>query len=163
MHKTHNGFRQGILEFGFDIETFVNDTNFFFKLSAARRQDYKLMEIFTEIESKYMLKHVSSRWLSIKRPLLRALEQWENQNEYFLKFLPKQSNFDKNIKNSARYKRIVEFLKHPTSKASLCFLAFIAHEFEEYLIEMQANEPMIHVMYKKISSLIYNWMKKFLT
>ena len=163
LHKTHNGFRQGILEFGFDIETFVNDTNFFLKLSAARRQDYKLMEIFTEIESKYMLKHVSSRWLSIKRPLLRALEQWENQNEYFLKFLPKQSNFDKNIKNSARYKRIVEFLKHPTSKASLCFLAFIAHEFEEYLIEMQANEPLIHVMYEKMSSLIYNLMKKFLT
>ena len=163
LHKTHNGFRKGVLAFGFDIETFVNDTNFFFKLSAARRQDYKLMEIFTDIEAKYVMKHIASRWLSIKRPVLRILDQWDNLNEYFLIFLPKQSNFQSQIKVTARYKRIVEFLKHPTSKASLCFIAFIAHEFEEYLTQMQADEPMIHTMYEKMSSLVYNLMKKFLT
>ena len=29
LHQTHNAFRKGILDFGFDIETFVNDANFF--------------------------------------------------------------------------------------------------------------------------------------
>ena len=55
---------------------------FFFKLSAARMHDYKLMEVFTEIEAKYVLRHISSQWLSIKKPL-RILDQWENQDEYF--------------------------------------------------------------------------------
>ena len=31
-----------------------------------------------------------------------------------------------------RYQRIVDFMKHPTSKASLCFIAFIANEFEDF-------------------------------
>ena len=94
LHQTHNAFRKGVLDFGFDMENFVNDTNFFFKLSAARRQDYKLMEVFTEIESKYMMRHVSGRWLSIKRPALRILDQWDNLSEYFLTYLPKQDNFN---------------------------------------------------------------------
>ena len=83
LYKTHNAFRKGVLDFGLDLETFVNDTNFFFKLFAARMHDYKLMEVFTEIEAKYVLRHISSRWLSIKKPL-RILDQWENQDEYFL-------------------------------------------------------------------------------
>ena len=110
------------------------------------------MEVFTDIEAKYVLKHVSSHWLSIKRPVLRILEQWDNLNEYFLKYLPQQTNFESKIKVTACYKRIVEFLKNCTSKASLCFIAFIAYEFEEYLIEMQTSEPMIHTMYENISS-----------
>ena len=118
--------------------------------------------MFTDIEAKYVLKHIAARWLSIKRPVLRILNQYGNITEYFLTFLPKQSNFSSKIKNTNRYKRIVVFLNHPTSKASLCFIAFIAYEFEEYLTTMQSNEPMIHTMYEKMSSLIYNLMKKFL-
>ena len=45
LHQTHNAFRKGILSFGFEFETFINDTSYFFKLSAARRQDYELMHL----------------------------------------------------------------------------------------------------------------------
>ena len=55
LHQTHNGFRQGVLDFGFDIENFVYDTNYLFKSSAARRKDYKIMQFFTDIEAKYSL------------------------------------------------------------------------------------------------------------
>ena len=53
-------------------------------------------------------------------------------------------------------------MKHPTSKASLCFIAFIANEFEDSLIQMQSNEPMIHIIYEKMSSLVFNIMKRFI-
>ncbi|CAL4218681.1 unnamed protein product, partial [Meganyctiphanes norvegica] len=162
LHITHNGFRKGITEFGFDFETFVCDINYFFKSSAARRQDYKLMEIFTEIEAKYALKHTRVRWLSMKHPILRILEQWENLKEYFLNFLPKSDNFSSKIKPTPRYKRILEFLKSATSKAELCFIAFVSHEFEEFLSKMQANEPMIHCIYENMSLLLFNIMN-FLT
>ena len=76
IHITNNGFRKGVTEFGFDVETFVNDISLYFKMSAAQRQDYKLMEMFTEIEAKYALKHTIVRWLSLKNPILRILEQW---------------------------------------------------------------------------------------
>ena len=93
IHITNNSFRKGVTEFGFDVETFVNEISFYFKMSAARRQDYKLMEMFTEIEAKYDLKHTIVRWLILKNPILRILEQWGNLDEYFLKYLPKQDNF----------------------------------------------------------------------
>ena len=161
LHITHNGVREGIKAFGFDIEIFVNDVCFFFKLSAARRQDYKLTELFTEIETQYFLKHSSCRWLSMKKPVLRMLDQWENLVEYFLKFLPKQDNFSKQIKATQRYKRIVRFLKSQTSKAELCFIAYIAYSFEEYLCKMQSSHPMIHCLYEQISSLMFKFMKNF--
>ena len=50
-------------------------------------------------------------------------------------------------------------MKHPTSKASLCFIAFMANEFEDS--SMQSNEPMIHIIYEKMSSLVFNLMKRF--
>ena len=46
------------------------------------------------------------------------------------------------------------------SKAGVCFIAFIANDFEEYLVQMQTNEPMVHIMYEKMSSLVFNLMKK---
>ena len=118
------------------------------------------MQLSTDIEAKYALRHVASRWLSIKRPLLRVLEQWENLDEYFCNFLPNQSLFQTQVKNTNRYKKIIEFIKHPTSKAGVCFIAFIANDFEEYLVQMQTNEPMVHIMYEKMSSLVFNLMKK---
>ena len=60
LHQTHNAFRKGILEFGFDMETFIKYTSYFFKLSAARREDYKLMQVITEIETKFALRHIKS-------------------------------------------------------------------------------------------------------
>ena len=163
IHITNNGFRKGVTEFGFDVETFVNDISFYFKMSAARRQDYKLMEMFTLIEAKYTLKHTIVRWLSLKNPVLRILEQWGNVDEYFLKYLPKQDNFISKIKPSPRYKRIIDFLKNPIPKAELCFIACVAHDFEDFILTMQTSEPMIHCIYEKISSLIFNLMKKFVS
>ena len=81
----------------------MHDTNYFFKLSAARREDYKLMQLITEIEAKFALRHVIARWLSMKYPVLCLLEQWENINEYFFKYIPRTDNYKKLIKTNSRY------------------------------------------------------------
>ena len=154
-------FRKAILIYGLDIETFINDTSYFLKSSSARREDYAFMEIITDIEAKYALRHICVRWLSMKKPILRLLQQWENILEYFFKFIPKEDDYKKVIKSSNRYKRIIGFLKDPTSKAGLCFIAFVSCDFEDYLTRMQTNEPMIHCMYEMMSSLLFNLMKKF--
>merc|ERR1712055_434294 len=70
--------------------------------------------------------------------------------------------FFSQIKTTNCYQRIIDFMKHQTFKASLCFIAFIANEFEDHLIQIQSNEPIIHIMYEKMSSLVFNLMKKFI-
>ena len=135
----------------------------FFKLSAARRGYYKLMQMITEIEAKFALRHVIGMWLAIKYPVLCLPEQWENINEYFFKYIPTTDNYKKLIKTNARYERIITFLRKSTSKADLCFIAFVSHDFEEFLTKMQSNKPMVHLMFEMMSSLLYNLMKRFVS
>ena len=61
-----------------------------------------------EVVGKHAKKHCSTRWLSLKFLAVWLLEQWENLTEYFFKFLPKQNNFKGTIKETSRYKRIIE-------------------------------------------------------
>ena len=41
LHIIHNSFSKGVISFKFDVDQFVHDFNFFFKLSATWHADYK--------------------------------------------------------------------------------------------------------------------------
>ena len=92
LHIANNAFKTILkkLKPVIDLDQVATGLYFFFKRSAARREDYKLVETITEITTHYMKKHVESRWLSIDRSLVRILEQMENLKEYFLNEIPKQ-------------------------------------------------------------------------
>ena len=108
LHKVHNAFRKGIEEMDFDIDVFVTDVSAFFKQSAARREDYLMMQTFTDLEPHFAVKHVTSRWLSLRKACLRILEQYSNLKQYFTVFIPLQANFKREVKNTNRYQRIVK-------------------------------------------------------
>lgn len=161
LHKVHNAFRKGLNACEFDLETFIFDISFFFKRSACRREDYKTMELVTELESRFVLKHISSRWLSIRKACLRLLEQWTNLEEYFLKFLPTQEGMGNDL-HSLRYKRITEVLRDPMQKASFCFVVYASYEFESFLRRFQRDEPMVHLLYDSLLSLLRTLMSNFI-
>ena len=50
-----------MVEFDLDIESLVHDPHHLLKTSAARREDYRMMQLVTEIETMFALKHVHSR------------------------------------------------------------------------------------------------------
>ena len=55
-----------------------------------------------------MLKHISTRWISIQDVLIRVLEQFSNLKHYFLEVLPTQKGFNgkSGIGSTERYIRI---------------------------------------------------------
>lgn len=161
LHKVHNAFRKGMNACDFDFESFIFDVAFFFKRSACRREDYKTVEMITNLETRFALKHVSSRWLSMRKVCLRILEQWPNLVEYFLTFLPSQENTG-NEMSTSRYQRIVEVLTNPLHKATFCFVVFVSQEFEYFLKTFQRNELMIHLLYDAMLSLLRSLMTKFM-
>ena len=59
---------------------------------------------------------------------LRLLEQWPNLKEYFLNFLPKQSNFKSEIAKIYRYIRIKKAVEEPLTEVYVSFCAFTAHD-----------------------------------
>ena len=89
------------------------------------------------------------------------LEQWDNLNKYFLNFIPKQKTFKYTIKETKRYKHIVEMLKAPMTQRSLAFCAFASQDFETFLLKFQYEQPMIHMLYTSMEELLSNLMQKF--
>ena len=112
LHNVHNAFEHGLKFLNFHVEPFIVDINSFFKLSSARRGDFRALEEVTELPAHFTIKHSSTRWVTLKKVAVRLLEQWKNLTEYFLVYLRKQSNFkEKNgIKENKRYQLIKESL-----------------------------------------------------
>ena len=134
----------------------------FFKLSSARREDYASLQEVTGITAEYAKKHAETRWVSMKYVALRCLEQWPNLKEYFLTYLPRQKNFKHDIQNTQRYTRIKTALTNPLMEAYVAFCAFIAHDFESFLIPFQTSEPMIHLLHPSLSNLLFKLQRKFI-
>ena len=86
LHIVHNSFSAAVNVLNFKIDSFIIDVNFFFKLSAGRRADYQQIEDFTEIISRFIQKHSSKRWVTLKKISAQILEQHKNLCEYFLNF-----------------------------------------------------------------------------
>ena len=82
----------------------------------------------TNVVKQYVKKHVETRWLSMKYVALRLLEQCPNLKEYFLNFLPKQSNFKSEIAKTYRYIRIEKAVEEPLTEACV-FLCFYCTRF----------------------------------
>ena len=130
LHIVRNAFRAGVHALNFNIDCFIIDVNFFFKLSAARRSDYKQMQEFTDVISHFIRKLSSTRWVTLRKIRVKVLEQHQNLREYFLKFLPKTSTFKSTVRDTERCKRIKEVLENETSVPYIAFIAFIANDFK---------------------------------
>ena len=145
----------------FDMDEFFHDLHFFFKRSSARREDYASLESVTGIVAWYTMRHAETRWVSMKYVALRVLEQWDNLKEYFMKFLPKQSSFKRDVEKTLRYKRICAAFSEPLMQACVSFVGFISQDFEDFLVPFQAKEPMIHLLYPAMCKLMDALQKKF--
>lgn len=165
IHIANNGFLEGIkcLKSVVNIDQFAIDLHFFFKLSAARREDYREICELTDVTAHYVLKHCQTRWLSLDKVLVRIIEQYANLKEYFLNKLPTLPAFKgKNgINQTERYQRIKSVLKSQTTLAYMSFIVHVCKDFKEFVIPLQSNEPKIHVLYTKSVKLVKDLLSRF--
>ena len=86
-HVANNAFLEGIkcLKDNVKVDQFAIDLHLFFKLSAARREDYRGVSELKDVTTHYVIKYCQTRWLSLDKVLVRYVEQYENLKEYFLK------------------------------------------------------------------------------
>ena len=89
LHVFYNfKFFKALSHLGNSVSEFVVNIHLFFKLSPARKEDYKNVQKQLGIPTHAFLKHVDSRWLSLKPALERIIEQWPGLIQYFLTDLP---------------------------------------------------------------------------
>ena len=119
------------------------------------------MENMTNISVQYPLRHVETRWLSMKGIAVRITNQWENLCLYFLKFLPTQKTFRHTVRKT-RYQRIENALESDSTRVCLSFLVFAASLFNNFLLTFQYEEPLIHLLFPKICELYSDLLQKFI-
>ena len=168
LHFTSNAFREGLktltIELDIDLDQIVLDLFGFFKYSAKRIAEYFDVTEFTLIESRRMLKCISTRWISIQAVLIRVLEQFSNLKHYFLEVLPTQKVFNgkSGIGSRERYIRIKYALTNKKLPAIMASVIFIAKDFKNLTIPLQEKQPMITMLYSKMVTLVKNTLGKFI-
>ena len=159
LHIVHMAFRKGVSVLWFNVDQFALDIDFFFKLSAGRRADYQKISEVTNIVAEYALKHNTTRWVTLRRVLVRLIEHYQNLKQCFLVFLPSTSTFKSTIQGTARYTRIKKALEDESTLQYLSFVAFFATDSEMFL--KCSTKPLIHFLYKEMEKLLWNTMSKF--
>jgi hypothetical protein len=159
----HTAFTKGLQALPFDVDQFANDIFFWFKLSAARREDFANIQIDELLEEtgQYFIKPVASRWLSLGTVCKRLVKQYPALLTYFLKTFPKSPN-SKAACQGDRYKRIKTALEDKATASYLHFVSFPASSLSEFVKLFQTNEPLVHVLYDKLNELVRNVMLKFM-
>jgi hypothetical protein len=99
LHPVHTGLMKGQAVLDFDVDEFTNDIFSWFKLSAARCEDYGEVQHEELLESagEYFLRPVSSR-LSLEPVCCRIIEQYPVMLGYFLKRLPSRLPVQQHVK-----------------------------------------------------------------
>ena len=130
LHICHNAFAKGLEVFGSSISEFVIDLHLWFKMSAARREDYEVVQEEMGLAKHKFLKHVECRWLSLQPAVLRILEQLEGLKTYFLTVLPEKQL---SVTSIQRYIRITFQLQSDDVVAQMHFLISVADIFNSFL------------------------------
>ena len=165
LHVVNNGFGAGMkrIKEVMDIEQFLIDVHFFFKLSAARREDYKEVQELTDVTAEFLLKYCSTRWLHIGHVVVRMMEQIKNVKYYFLTKLPILPGFKgkKGVANTQRYQRITKMLKNELLLPCMSFIAYASQIFKPFVLLFQNEEPLVHMLYPQMKKLVQDLLHKF--
>lgn len=162
LHKVNNSFLKFIDALDFEYDGFACDICFFFKISAARREDFQTMSLETDLETDNFIRHSKIRWLSIGKVAQRIVDQWPNILEYFIKFVPAQKEQQfKKVQKTDRFRSILKVIKNEESKIFLLFAIYICSLVEEFIKLFQSSEPVIHLLYPAIGDLLYKIMSNF--
>ena len=157
IHIIHNSFGKGLTEYGKDCEQLAVDLHSIFKYSAARREDFRELQLNLDLEQKVFLEHTSLRWLSIGPSVRRILEQWKA----IIEFVHYLESDRKRTPDSAAFRRVQAAIKKPDILVQLNFLASAVPLFEDFLLNFQHDEPQIHILYEQMINLVRTFLLRF--
>ncbi|KAJ8352127.1 hypothetical protein SKAU_G00236030 [Synaphobranchus kaupii] len=83
-HIVHNTLKHALDNLSVDVENVVLKVYGFFSISAKRREALKEFCEFCDIEFREVLRHVTTRWLSLNPAITRLLQSWSALKSYFI-------------------------------------------------------------------------------
>uniref|UniRef100_H2ZX01 HAT C-terminal dimerisation domain-containing protein n=1 Tax=Latimeria chalumnae TaxID=7897 RepID=H2ZX01_LATCH len=129
----------------FDPEDFMKDLFYHFDTSAKRKHLLRELLVFCDVEVHKVLKHVTTRWLSLHKCLEGSLNLWDGLRSYFL------THFE--MKGGPRKQRLVTVFKDPTTQLYIHFLHAMLPSFDSFNTLLQTEAPIIHRLYPSMIKL----------
>ena len=160
LHVVHNSFGKGLESYGKNISEFIIEIHQWFKLSAARREDFALLQESKGHKKLCFLKHVECRWLTLEPAIERIIMQYELLQQHFMKDIPKDGN--KTVLTNARYLRVKKSLENKETLVQLHFLKSACILFTPFLKLFQKREPLVHILHSECSQLLRSVMGRFM-
>ena len=164
LHIIHNAFKKHLDEYGLEAENLAIELFYWFKVSAARREDWVTTMTDLGLEDKLFIRHVQSRWLSLVPALERIATKWDATKRHFLTELPKLATESKTLKqleDNERYKKISSKLRSNHVLIQIQFLCAVAPIFQKMLTFLQKEEPLVHVLHDEITSLVRQLLLRY--
>ena len=137
--KSGDSFRECC---GFDIEEFAIDLYYWFDKSTKRKNGLASYCTFCNQEYRAIVKHVSTRWLSLEIAVQRSLKQLPSLTSYF----------KSECESQARFKRLQKVFNDPMTEVYLLFLQSVLPSFTHCNQFLQREEPLIHLLQPHVVS-----------
>lgn len=154
-HIIHNGAQKGgqcyCASSKFDAEEFLIDLYFWFEHSTKRKNELRSFCEFCDQEYRKIIKHVSTRWLSLEIAIERCLKQYPSLKSYFLS----------NSEPQARFHRLHKAFENPMTEIHLLFMQSVLPIFTNANRFLQREEPLIHLLRPSLMSLFRKLLSKF--
>ena len=135
------------------VEELLIDVYFHFNHSAKRKEQYHEFLEFCDVAPLKILKHASTRWLSLEKCINRFLQQWPALLSYF------ESHEDR--ERPGRVKRCADYLASVEMKAYFRFLSFILEPLNAFNTIFQTDATQIAILMPEMNRLLRLFMAKF--
>ena len=136
---------------GFDVEEMAIDLFYWFDKSSKRKAILNDYCTFCDVTYREIVKHVSTRWLSLSTAVERTIKLYDSLRSYFL------SEDD----HQARFRRLSSLFEKPLTEAYLYFYQSSLSVFTEFNLFLQREDPCIHLVHDKCMSLLEKCLGRF--
>ena len=160
LHIVNNALQTALDHFPIDVSDFIIKTKIYFDRSDLRWTTFKTIQDDLKLPKHKFIEHSSTRWSTIGIAAQRMDEQLPALKYYFLEYIPKK---EPKTQVKTNYLEIVKYLKEPFLKCTLQFTAYIAALFcKHFLVFMQKQEPLIHILFTQLQKLVMLMMTSIL-
>ena len=137
------------------IDELLIDIFYHFKHSSKRYSEFSaIREEFSDIAPLRILKHCTTRWLSLERCVKRLLDQWPALYAYF----DKEAETDRN----ARLQRIAKHLKKNEVKLLCHFVSYALKGFSKFSLAFQTHASRIGTLQSDVLNLLKSFLSNFI-
>ncbi len=140
---------------GFDIDDLAVDIFYYFDKSTKRKAALSDYTQFCDLVYRKMLKHVTTRWLSLNTSVNRILSGYEGLKSYFLS----EDDEDSKI---PRFARLRNHFENPMTEIYLMFFQAVIPTFTTVNEFLQRGEPVIHLLLDQLESFLKKLAGKFI-